>query len=69
LKLVDHLFSQPLITVPRAQKLLGVTYRAAKNNLDKLVAEKILREGRTPQGVRVYAADKILQLTESSLND
>src|SRR5712671_3540854 len=41
LKLVDHLFSQPLITVPLAQGLLQVTYRAAKNNLDKLVAEKI----------------------------
>jgi Fic family protein len=69
LKLVDHLFSQPLITVPRAKSLLGVTYRAAKNNLDKLVAEKILREGKTAQGLRVYVADKILELTESSLNE
>ena len=69
LKLVDHLFSQPLITVQRAKSLLGVTYRAAKNNLDKLVAEKILREGKTAQGLRVYIADKILELTESSLNE
>jgi cell filamentation protein, protein adenylyltransferase len=69
LKLVDHLFEQPLITVPRAQELLGVTYRAAKNNLDKLVAEKIVREGRTSQGTRFYVADKILSLTEESLTD
>lgn len=69
LKLVDHLFSQPLITVPRAKSLLGVTYRAAKNNLDKLVTEKILREGKSAQGLRVYVADKVLELTESSLNE
>jgi len=69
LKLVDHLFTQPLITVPIAQGLLHVTYRAAKNNLDKLVAEKILREGRTNQGTRFYVADKILHLTEDSLSE
>ena len=69
LKLVDHLFGQPLITVPLAQGLLHVTYRAAKNNLDKLVAEKILREGKTVQGTRFYVADKILQLTEESLTE
>jgi len=69
LKLVDHLFTQPLVTVPMSQGLLGVTYRAAKNNLDKLVAEQILCEGRTVQGTRYYVADKILQLTEESFTE
>lgn len=69
LKLVDHLFEQPLITVRLAQGLLGVTYRAAKNNLDKLVAERILREGRTVRGTRFYFADRILKLTEESFTE
>jgi Fic family protein len=70
LKLVDHLFTQPLVTVPIAQSLLGLkTYQGTKKNLDKLVAEKILREGRTVQGTRFYVADKILQLTEESFNE
>lgn len=69
LKLVDHLFEQPLITVPIAQRLLGVTYRAAKNNLDKLVSEKILREGKTAQGTRFYIAERILKLTEESFSE
>jgi Fic family protein len=66
LRLVDHLFGEPLITVPIAQKLLGVTYRAAKNNLDKLVTAKILRETRMGS-TRLYVADKLLKLTEDSL--
>ncbi len=70
LKLVDHLFTQPLVTVPIAQSLLGLkTYQGAKKNLDKLVTEKILREGRTVQGTRYYVADKILQLTEESFTE
>lgn len=69
LKLVDHLFGQPLITVPIAKTLLDVTYRTAKNNLDKLAAEGILRQSRTAQGTRFYLADKILKLTEASLID
>jgi len=67
LKLTDHLFTQPLITVPIAQGLLGITYRSAKNNLDKLAAEKIVRESRTRQGMRFYIADEILRLTEDSI--
>jgi len=59
LKLVDSLFRSPVLTIPRARDLLGVTYPAAKSNVDKLVEAGILqpfREGPT-YGRRFWAPD------------
>jgi Fic family protein len=65
LKLVDHLFTQPLMTVRHAQDLLGgVTYATAKNNLDKLAAAGIVKEEQSFQRQRLYIANKILRLTD-----
>ena len=65
LKLVDHLFTQPLMTVRHAQHLLGgVTYPTAKNNLDKLASAGIVKEEQSRQGTRYYIAKKIMQLTD-----
>jgi len=65
LKLVDHLFTQPLMTVRHAQDVLGgVTYATAKNNLDKLAAAGIVKEEHTRQQTRYFIAKKILQLTD-----
>jgi Fic family protein len=44
LTLVDSLFERPAISIPMAQKKLGVTYKSAKRNIEKLVAENILIE-------------------------
>jgi len=41
-RLIDHLFSSPIVTIPRVEKLLKVTYHSAKLNVDKLVEAKIL---------------------------
>lgn len=41
-KVVDSLFNVPAITVPHAVKDLGISYNAAKNNVQKLVDLKIL---------------------------
>jgi len=35
-KLIDRIFAQPLLSIPQAQKLLRVTYRAAKLHVDRL---------------------------------
>jgi Fic family protein len=50
LKLVDHLFSHPYLTIVGAQKVLRVTYRAAQQNVSKLVDAGILH----PLGARSY---------------
>jgi Fic family protein len=61
LRLVDSLFDTPMLTVPQAQKLLGVTYRSAGQNIQKLVKAGILHDaGTTPEG-RVFVARDILR--------
>jgi Fic family protein len=61
LRLVDGLFDTPMLTIPQAQKLLGITYRSAANNVQKLVNAGILHEAEaTPQG-RVFVARDILR--------
>ena len=44
LMLADHLFMTPVITIPRAAELLGVTYPAAKNAIERLIELEILEE-------------------------
>lgn len=42
LKLVDKLFIQPVITISQAAQIMGVTYPAGQNSVQKLVDAKIL---------------------------
>jgi Fic family protein len=42
-KLIDELFNIPAMTIRHAQKHLGISYNAAKNNIDRLVEVGILR--------------------------
>jgi hypothetical protein len=42
LKLVDHLFESPIITVSSARRHLSVTHRAARMIVEQLVAHGIL---------------------------
>ena len=51
-KLVDALFDVPVMTIPRAKELLGVTHRAATQHVERLVALGMLKEidlGRRPR--------------------
>lgn len=41
-KLIDLLFESPVVTVPRAAKKLGISYNAAKNNLERLVQAQVV---------------------------
>jgi Fic family protein len=61
-KLVDRLFERPAITVSQAQHHLGISYRAASQNVDKLVTAGILREATGQPRNRVFIADGILDL-------
>jgi Fic family protein len=51
-KLVDALFDVPVMTIPRAKELLGVTHRAATQHVERLVTLGMLKEidlGRRPR--------------------
>jgi Fic family protein len=62
LRLVDHLFDRPAVTVSRAEHLLDVTWRAASLNIDKLVNAGILREITGKERNRIFVAEEILGL-------
>jgi Fic family protein len=60
LRLADSLFESPVVTIPRAQRLLDVTYPSAQRNIEKLLAAGILHEiGESSYG-RAFAAQEIM---------
>jgi Fic family protein len=61
-RLVDHLFERPAITVTGAKEVLGVTFRAASQNVQKLVAAGILHETTGRERNRIYVASEVLDL-------
>jgi len=58
--LIDGLFASPALTIAQAQELLGVTHRAASQNIDKLIRAGILEEVETPRRTRLFLARGIL---------
>jgi len=62
LSLADSLFGRPVITIPQARDLLGVTYRTAQLNVAKLVTAGILRQLGDATYDKVYAAEEILRI-------
>ena len=65
-RLVDALFDIPMLTIPRAQALLGVTHRAASLNIDKLVELGILREVQVGRRPRLFVAPDVMAAVETS---
>lgn len=59
LTLVDNLFSRPVVTISDAAKIMGVTYQAAQNSVQKLVDARILQL-RPALSPATFAADEIL---------
>lgn len=64
--LVDALFEAPALSVRRAREILGVTHRAANNNVEKLVDEGILTEATGRKRDRIYLATEIVTLLDGS---
>ena len=62
LRLADSLFITPLVTVPQTQRLLGVTYRSAKANVEKLVHAGILRQTGESSYGKMYLAPELLEV-------
>lgn len=64
LRLADMLLSRPVLTIPDAQKMLGVTYHTARNQVEKLAAANILSPIEETNYGRLYAANEILKILQ-----
>jgi Fic family protein len=60
LKLIDHLFKEPAISIPEARQLLGVTYTAAWWSVKKLMEGKILVQVGDDKKNRLFFAPEIM---------
>ena len=65
LKTVDKLFDYPVVTIPRLSRILGVTYRATQQIVDKLVDAGILTEATGQARNRIYFAVEIYRAIDS----
>lgn len=61
IRLVDDLFRSPVVTVPGVKALLGVTYPAAKANMDKLISAGILESFDVAGSTRLFWAPEIIR--------
>jgi Fic family protein len=69
LRLADALFESPVITIPEAQRLLDVTYRTAKLNIEKLVDAGILSQvGQNDYG-KTFVAGEILDVVGTNTDE
>lgn len=50
------------MTIPRAEKLLGVTYHSARRTVEKLVTAGILRQAGEGSYDKLFVADAVLQI-------
>jgi hypothetical protein len=62
LQLADHLSTSPVIKIPEAERLLGVTYRSAQLNVEKLVDADILRQVGEADYRKTFVAGEILDV-------
>lgn len=61
-RLITLLFEHPTITIPYAAERLQITYNAAKNNIERLVADKIVRPGADQERPKFFFADAIIDI-------
>lgn len=69
LRLVDDLFTYPALSVADAAKRLKVTHHSAQNNVDKLLAQGIVKEATGRQRNRIYIAPQIIEVIEAEKAD
>jgi Fic family protein len=64
LTLLDEIIKTPVMTYTKAQKILGVTNRAARQNVDKLVELGLLREITERERYKIFVAYEIISILE-----
>ena len=63
-RLIDELFRVPALTNNKAMEVLGVTHRAAAQNIDKLITAGILIETESRGRTRQFIARDIMNVVE-----
>ena len=66
IKLIEHLFRSPYVTITSASKLLDVTPAAASSNISKLVRAGILAERTGRKRDQIFVAMDILHVVENA---
>lgn len=61
-RIMDYLFSNPIITIPKAAEYLDVTYPPAKNAVNKLKEMGILAEHHDRERGRIFVAKEIMDI-------
>ncbi|MCC6446581.1 MAG: Fic family protein [Armatimonadetes bacterium] len=64
--LMESLFVSPLVSIPQAQKIMGVTYKSAQRNTLKLVEAGILKSLEDRVYGKKYIAPAILSIIEGN---
>jgi Fic family protein len=64
IQIVDAVFARPITSVPAVRDITKTSYTAAKNNLEKLVQYKILKEGSGLGRPRYYFASELIDIFE-----
>ena len=64
LHVIDDLFERPVCSIGRAQHILGITHRAATQNMAKLVDAGILQEVPGRKSPRLFIARDIINVIE-----
>jgi len=62
LRLADSMFTSPVVTIPQAEKLLGVTYHSARRTVEKLVAAGMLRQMGEGSYGKLFVAEAVLKI-------
>lgn len=68
IRLCDHLFSRPVITIDDAEKVLGVTKTAARRHVATLVKKGILDKSEEYGKAHVFVANGIIAAAETELS-
>ena len=65
-QLMATLFEFPIVSIPRVESLLGITYASAKRHVDRLVDEGILRQVGDASYDKIFVAEDILNILGDS---
>lgn len=68
-RLVEEIFSEPVLTVNRAKELIDVTYPPANRAVKRLEADGVLRETTGKSRYREFQADDILDVINRSADE
>lgn len=66
-RLIDMVFEQPFLTIPGAAEKLEVTYRAAQQNIEKLIKAGILTDVGADMRPRFFMAREIYSIVHSDV--